>query len=311
MSGITNGNDYMRGWKEGHQAALDGKDKDYNRMGLSWKFVFHGDFAVSEYTKGYNNGYEAGLNEKEVVRKVELINNNNEMDYNSANLQNFVREMQALQNLNGRLVLICNRIRQVNGLFKGYLSVMKDTGVPIQECEEFAEKCYAVDERNFKSIFDRITQYDIPWIRKYMEQIQRQLAAATGMAIPIELKSPNTNVSAIIPSNAQISAGGPQDYETQIRAICNMMNFMVDQRDEMKETLYKYQQDCDEMIRSGVPKQIVDHYKPMAEFNWKLIENTYNHIQAEDYPQMKKVYGEIVDSLSELGKSANMVPKSM
>lgn len=70
---VFNGDDYQRGWNEGRKAALEGKDRSFLGMGRSWKFAIHGRFALDRYTDGYKAGYEAGLNEKNVVRKVEVV----------------------------------------------------------------------------------------------------------------------------------------------------------------------------------------------------------------------------------------------
>lgn len=315
MSSVTNGNDYKRGWEEGRQDALNGKDKDYRRMGMSWKFVMHGNTALDSYTDGYNKGYESGINEKNVVRKVEITNNiNNDMDYNSSQAQQFQREIQALKNLNDYLVVqCCDRIRQVDGLFRGYISVMVGTGVPAEECKAFAEKYYVEDKQNFKVFFDRIIRCDLPQIRKYIEQIRKQFQAATGTDIgQINLRLPSNSVSSSLPRNAVLSSNGTQNLGLQIQAICNMMDFLVDQRNELQQTLHDYQRYCNEMINNGVPKQVVDHYVlNYAHTNVGIINRLSGHIQNADYPQLKNVYIQISESLAELGSSANRLPKSM
>ena len=70
---IFNGDDYKRGWNEGRKAALEGKDRNFMGMGRSWKFAIHGRVALDSYTDGYKAGYEAGLNEKNTIRKVEVV----------------------------------------------------------------------------------------------------------------------------------------------------------------------------------------------------------------------------------------------
>ena len=312
MSGITNGDDFQRGWNEGHKAALDGKDRDYSRMGMSWKFVFHGNSALDSYTEGYKKGYEAGINEKNVVRKVELINNNG-MDYNNANAQSFQRELVALENLNNFLVQCCDRIKQVNGEFRGYITIMAETGVTEEECREFRDNYYREDEANFKAIYERISNYDLPQIRTYVELICRQFQAATGSSPNVNLRTPDFNVASSTPRGANTGRNtGQQDLEVQLDAICDMMDFFVNQRDELTQTIRDYERYCNDMVNSGVPTQIVEQYIPnFAQPNVNLINKTSAHIQGEDYPQMKKLYVETASSLSVLGKSPNRTPKSM
>lgn len=315
MTNITNGNDYKRGWEEGRQAALEGKDKDFIRMGISWKFVFHGNVALDSYIDGYNKGYESGINEKNVVRKVEITNNSiNDMDYNNSQVQDLIRELQALKNLNDFLVIhYCDRIRQVNGLFRGFITMLADTGIPVQECKEFADKYYVADETNFKALFERVTNYDIPQILAYIEQIRRQYIAATGSDFgQINLKSPSNSIPSTVPRGAKDRKGGPQDYEKQYDAVCDLMDFLVEQRDELQQTIREYERYCQEMINSGVPRQIVEHYVPnYAQPNVSIINRTTSHIQDSDYPQLRKLQVEIATSLGELGKSVNRSPKNM
>ncbi len=313
MSSITNSNDFKRGWEDGHNDALAGKDKNYIRMGASLKFAFHGSSALESYTDGYNKGYEVGITERNSVFKVETTNNKN-MDQNSQNVQNFKREFEALVALNNFLVdKCCDRLMQVNGLFRGYITMMADTGVPVQECKEFADKYYVVDEQNLKTIYERIIGYDLPQIRNYIEQIARQFQRATGSDIgSINLKMPNQSVSSATPSNATSRTGGPQDYEKQLDAICDFMDFLVAQKNELHNTIHDYEIYCNNMISNGVPKQVVDHYlQHFVPENVRGINNAANNIQSIDYPQLKGLFGEISDSLNSLGKSYGRTPKSM
>ena len=313
--GALNGNDYKRGWEEGRQAALNGEDKDFSRMGLSWKYVIYGNQALDSYIDGYNHGYEAGLQEKYVVRKVEINNiNNNDMDFNNVNAQDFLTELRSLVELNDFLVVFyCDRIRQINGFFRGYITAMAKTGVPVQACKEFADNFYATDETNFKALYERISNYDLPQIRKYLEQIRRQMFAATGLDVgQINLKTPSDTVPSTVPKGAVDREGNTQDYEKQHNALCDMMDFLVGQRDELRQTILDYEKYCQNMLSSGVPRQIVEQYIPnYAQFNITLINKTIAHIQFRDYPQLQKLQREIANSLGELGKIPNRAPRNM
>lgn len=313
MSSLTNSNDYKRGWEEGRQDALDGKDKNYSRMGMSWKFVFHGNSALERYAEGYDKGYEAGLNENQVVRKVEIINSTNDMD-NSSRVQDLLREMEALKDLNDFLVVyVCDRVRQVNGLFEKYIEIMAGTGVLVQACETFRTQYYQKDMALFKRLFERIIQYDLPQIRKYIEMLKSQFRVATGRDIgSINLRLPGNSVSVSLPSNAVLTNTGDQSFDVQINAVCNLMDFLVSQRNELQETIRKYEEYCKAMVSNGVPKEITEHYIPnFALENVRLIKNTYGHIQSEDYPYLSKVYAEIANSLAQTNKSPNRSPKAM
>lgn len=314
MSSLTNGNDYKRGWEDGHLDALSDHDKNFSRMGLSWKFVFHGNTALDSYTDGYNKGYEAGINEKNVVRKVEFINNIDNMDYNSSQAQNILREIEALKNLNDFLVVqLCDRVRQVNGLFAQYITIMAQTGVVVQACQTFQSQYYVKDEALFRSVFERIVNYDLPQIRQYIDLLQTQFQAATGTNYgSINLRTPCSSVTATLPNNAILPTGSSQSFSIQIQAVCNLMDFLVDQRNELQQTIRDYERYCNDMINSGVPKEIVEHYVPnFARENVQLINNVAGNIQNSDYPYLNKVYVQIGNSLSQTGKSPQRSPKSM
>ena len=57
---IFNGNDYKRGHRDGAKDAMNNKNKNYNRSGLSMKFAIYGNQALKTYTQGYDEGYRQG-----------------------------------------------------------------------------------------------------------------------------------------------------------------------------------------------------------------------------------------------------------
>lgn len=58
-----NNDDYRRGYRDGYQDAVNGKDRNYTRSGLSAKFAVYGNSALDSYIEGYNEGYRIGLRE--------------------------------------------------------------------------------------------------------------------------------------------------------------------------------------------------------------------------------------------------------
>lgn len=71
---VLNSNDQQRGYEEGKQMAIDGKDKSYVGMGMSWKYWLHGNNALNSYTEGYDLGYLDGLREKNQISTVKIVN---------------------------------------------------------------------------------------------------------------------------------------------------------------------------------------------------------------------------------------------
>lgn len=60
---ILNSNDYDRGFTDGYQAALEGREKNYVASGMSLKFALHGSSAIDTYVEGYDEGYRIGMRE--------------------------------------------------------------------------------------------------------------------------------------------------------------------------------------------------------------------------------------------------------
>ncbi|HPA11798.1 MAG TPA: hypothetical protein PK692_08185 [Bacteroidales bacterium] len=312
MSSLTNSDDYQRGWKDGHSAALAGDDKDYSRMGMSWKFTIHGSKALDTYTQGYNEGYEAGIKEKNVVHKVQITNINND-SMAQQHGQDFIRELQALKNLNDYLAMLCDRLMTVNSQYKGYINVMEDTGVPIQQCKTYRDDYYVQDEQNFKQLYEKIINFDIPQIRKYIDHIAGQYQAATGQSIgSISLRNPTPSIPATPPRTAVSQSGSWQDIVVQADATANLMDFLVDQRDELKKANQEYKGYCNDMLTNGVPKQFYDHYvSNFATHNFSKINATADNLQDKDYPYLNKVFQKFISDLSAVGASHNRKPKSM
>ena len=62
--GILNSNDYKRGYDDGYNDALKGKDPNYIKAGASLKFAIHGDKAFDTYVEGYKEGYRNGSRDR-------------------------------------------------------------------------------------------------------------------------------------------------------------------------------------------------------------------------------------------------------
>lgn len=232
----------------------------------------------------------------------------------NGNAQNLVRELEALEQLYNFLVgEICDKLTNLNSSFRGYINIMVSTGIPKQECEEFSEKYYSDDETNFKAIFEQIVTADLPQIKNYMEQIERQFQAATNSSYGgFRLMSPSP-ASSQAPSGASERDNSVQDYELQIDAICDFMDFLVSQKEGLFQTINAYERYCNSLLEYGVPKQVVDHYvNNYALSNVRFIRDTIiSHITDKDYPQLAGLYNEIVDSMKAVNSSPNRTPKSI
>lgn len=230
---------------------------------------------------------------------------------NNANVQNMLRELEALKTLNNFLVRkVCDPLARALASFRQNITAMADSGVPVQECDEFREKYYQIDENNFKSLINGITSGDLPMIQRYIEQVKQQLNVLSGYNIgSLNLESPSRQS---VSSNLSSRKGGPQDYEKQLDAIGDFMNFLVEQRDYMQMIISEYQSILNSMLEWGVPKQVMEHYyQNFAQNNARKINETTVHIQEADYKQLSTMFSEIYGALTGLGNSYSRSPKSM
>lgn len=310
MSAITNSNDYKRGWEDGRKAAVAGENKDYSHMGKSWKFVIHGNKALDTYIQGYNDGYTVGIKEKNVTHKVQILNDNDMSQ--QAKGQDFLRELEALTDLNDFLVYFYDRVMHVQNQYKGYIQVMIDTGVPKQQCDVYTKEYFSQDEQNFKALLNKIENNDLPRIKGYIDQISGQLQEASGMSFNMNLKKPDSSSRPSVPSEAVSRTGGPQDLEKQADASCDLMDFLVERRDELHEHNEEYKKYCYNLLQNGVPQQYFDDYvNNFAQQNIAQVDKIALHMQDEDYPYLIKVFREIVKGITFVGGNYPRTPKSM
>ena len=227
--------------------------------------------------------------------------------------QNIQREIQAIEALNNFLVdEICNSVDQVNARFRGFIQMMAETGIPIQECNNFTQSYYAVDEASFKALYNQIVSCDLGAFQNYIEQLARQFQAATGTSYGgVSLHRPSP-VSTQTPSNATERRGSTQDYDIQIDALCDFMNYLVGERDQLANTLQRYERYCNNMVEQGVPIQIVNHYvSNFARVNVEQIKRIIGHIQTDDYKQLTGIYTEIANSMAAVSSTPKRSPQSM
>lgn len=311
---ILNGNDHQRGWTDGRNDALASRDKDYRRMGSSIKFALHGNITLETYIQGYDEGYSVGLREKNTVFKTELLlENDKNMATSRQTAQDFERELRAIEQLNNLLVnQVCDRLIMVNARMQGFIHRMVDTGIAFQACENYKNQYYQVDAMLFQNLYNHIVQADLPQIQRYYEMIASEFEQATGSRVSLSLRRPSSNVSPSAPRDAVTRSGGISDLEIQAEATCSFMNYLVDERDEMIQTLKDYQDRLNDMIAEGVPQQIVNHY--VANYvpeNVNNIKQSVAHLKSEDYPYLERILRQTVSDIKALGGNFNAALKSM
>ena len=179
------------------------------------------------------------------------------------------------------------------------MSSLEESGVPVEFCYEFEEKYYQVDEQNLKAMISNITTRDLPEIKMYSDALLPQLRYASGGLVPdIKLMTPDISSSAVTPNCLTSRKGGPQDFEVQLNAICDIMDFLVDQRDQMTMYAGLYKEHCKKLEENGVETHIAQRYDVnFAQPNLMLLDKTIMHIQDEDYKFFSDRYSEAVQGM--------------
>lgn len=228
--------------------------------------------------------------------------------------QQIEREIESVVRLYNFLVdKICNQIDKVNARFRGYISMMADTGIPEEECTRFTNEFYAVDEQRLNAVYKQIVEYDLPQIQRYLEDLAAQYAAATNSSFgSLSLHYPDP-VSTQTPSGATTRNNDTNDYDIQIDALCDFMGFLVEERNNLNMTIQTYRNYCNNMLENGVPRQVVEHYVTnYAVPNIKYInDKIISHFEEYDYKQLTGLYDKVVESLKSIGRSSNRTPLPM
>ncbi len=189
---IFTGNDYKRGFERGRKDALENKEKwDFKSSlasGLSWKFALHGSIAIDTFTEGYNKGYEEGLKEKNVVRKVEIVEKpkqkieikksfSNNLNNNTMN-QNYEHQLQALENLLSFLNQfqqdLGDRMRQYNDQVYG----LRQSGLEQHISDNYDQNFCMPTNQKIYNIIENFEQRDFPFIKENIERVKEAWQAA-------------------------------------------------------------------------------------------------------------------------------------
>ncbi len=196
--GIFNSNDFDRGYDDGYNAGINGKEKDYTHMGMSLKFAINGSKALDTYTNGYNKGYEKGIadkNSKKVPQKVEMvesfqpIDNISEKKYYSPkfkkiNVMSSLQDYQIqLEQLN-QLVSFLNQFKETMderlNEYRYHINVMRENGLSVQTSDRFENDHIKEVENLLNRIKNLIDEYSIPFTRQNIELTENLIQLNSG-----------------------------------------------------------------------------------------------------------------------------------
>lgn len=198
MSAITNGNDYLRGFTDGQKDAEALKDPNYSRMGLSWKYVFHGTSAQDSYTRGYQDGYRETMR-KNVVQRVEIVapptaqdtpsigttgstgitssrtksNNGTNINHKTSfgNMgQSIQLQIEALEQLQQFLLEAIAEIDELRQRYTERVNVLREEGLSVEIADYYNDEYCTPNSTELSRLTERMQEEDLPYIR---EEIQR------------------------------------------------------------------------------------------------------------------------------------------
>lgn len=314
MSSLTNGDDTQRGYDDGLKDASNNRNKNFGKMVTKdnfMKFMIHGNLTLNTYTNGYNLGYIDGLRKKNGIYSANGTSDNVTTKNTSsmAYLQDIEREIEAVLILNHFLADVFHEnALTVRENFNGYINAMRDTGVPAQVCDTFQDKYFSLDDNNLGVLCNNLHD-DVNATVKYIEALidQYNMAAEGQSYGAADIKYPRDSFNPITPREAQTSSVQNQDYEEQLKACAAMINYLVTINKNLDNITELYQRSYNNMIDSGVPRQIYEHYA--AEFigrNISQLKLIKEHIGNEDYPYLTRVFATIENSLNKLGQTSNI-----
>jgi len=188
---ILNSDDYQRGYHEGYSDGLNGKERNNFRkglsMGLSMKFAIHGRNALETFSKGYEEGYRKGIEDRhskaqpqivEVVKQTKDLKsqNGNKSVFNTyqtsksmASLQDYQIQLEQLN----ELVRFLNQFKdEMNDKLNEYvrrIEVLRENGLAIQTAQRFEVDHIAETGNLIRQIQQLIEDRSIPFTYQNIE----------------------------------------------------------------------------------------------------------------------------------------------
>lgn len=188
---FLNQNDYKKGWEEGRQDALDSKQKSYSGM-ISFKSLIFGDFTMETYTKGYDDGYEQGLIEKNSTFKVQIqnddnsnqtinfVSNNNLLtnNTNSMSVHHLQVQLQQLTEMEKFLVKLSATFQANIKEYNDKMLLLRQSGMPVEVCDTYDQRYQMPKIQKMQGMIQEIGTADIPYIKKNIAAIQNAINTA-------------------------------------------------------------------------------------------------------------------------------------
>lgn len=228
--------------------------------------------------------------------------------------QNILLELRAMKDLWELLVNCMDKVSLLKIKYTSYISALKETGVPQETCKKYEDEYYQEDLVGMGVLVNNFQLKDFPFIRNSINKILAH-GNAIGLNLDMEglhLSSPGVHEPSNKKAPFTIRKKLKQDYEDQLNAYAELMDFLVDQRDLFLDIRGFYADTCKQMEEKGVPVQVASSYHVnCCVSNIRQFNIIIDHLE-RDYAFLKEPFLVILQSLQEIKPYFNIkYPKSM
>jgi hypothetical protein len=178
LEALFNSNDFLLGKQHGFDDGINGKDKNFLRMGLSSKGVIHGQKAYDTYIAGYNAGYELGsslsvmgLNKKSVQKGLG-IQSSSLLTLNPTRpmTQVIIGQIEMLESLKSFLGTIRDQLEGSKSTLANYLDGLDGEGLDAPLLEKFRDY-YDNQKMKLEGLVQEIDEEEIPYTERVIEYL--------------------------------------------------------------------------------------------------------------------------------------------
>lgn len=154
---LFNGNDYLRGKKDGYNDGRCGNNKSYVRMGASLKFVIHGNPTLKSYIAGYNAGYSLGSSILTIENRKQCKTTKKEKT-----MYVFEEQIELLERMKSFLENMCEQWEESKATLENYLDDLDEEGLDESILEKFQEY-YENQKEKLDELVREIEDEEIPY----------------------------------------------------------------------------------------------------------------------------------------------------
>lgn len=177
LDALLNSNDYLLGKQHGFSDGIDGKPKNYVRMGLTARGIIHGQKAYDTYVSGYDSGYEfgsslslVGLDKKATAKHSTSIKSLLTLNSERPMTQVFDRQIELLESLKIFLANYCEQLEESISTLGNYLEELDSEGLDGSLLEKYQEY-YETQKVELTALKQEIEDEEIPYTERVIDHL--------------------------------------------------------------------------------------------------------------------------------------------